>query len=357
MREGNPTKARNPLFDVVKALMMLWVVWWHLGLYKVVESNVSIYMRNAKIGVNMPVFFVIGGYLAASTYAKADWAKLISRTVHFMWPQVAAAVFYALLMAAISGHGGGAFYWVIEAWFLHTYALVYLVSALIFRITHDDGKRWALFLLCYIAMLFWPNRFHLRWCGQVIHMFPYFVFGLMCLKKKALHLDWRVGCACGALYLATVFLQGDSNLNGMNFWKVNAHWRIVLLNWHEGLTFVARTMVGICGSVFVLFFVNVLIKAVPCFSMLSSLGMTTLGIYVMHEYPLFLFGRHMSIFPLPSWSRWLVAICWFLVCHCIVVLLKWWNVTRFAFLGDEVVLADIFRKVYGYTKSRKILHG
>jgi len=28
-------KDRNPVFDIAKALMMLWVVWGHLALYKV----------------------------------------------------------------------------------------------------------------------------------------------------------------------------------------------------------------------------------------------------------------------------------------------------------------------------------
>ena len=343
---------RNAIFDIAKAFMMLWVIWGHLVHYKVVESDVSIYMLNAKIGVNMPVFFVIGGYLAASTFLKADWAKLISRTVHFMWPQVAVAVFYALLLAIVGGHGRGAFSWVMCAWFLHTYAVIYLVSAIIFRMTDDDRKRWALFFLCYLAMLFWPSRFRLSWCGQVIHMFPYFVFGLMCLRKKALHLDWRIACACGALYLAAVFLQGDSNLNGMNFWKVNAHWKIVLLNWHEGMTFIARTAVGICGSVFVLFTVNLLIKVVPRIAILSSFGMTTLGVYVLHEYPLCLLGRHMPISPLPVWSRWLVAICWFVVCHCLVVMLKRRAFVRFAFFGNETWLADMFRRLYGYVRWR-----
>lgn len=79
-----PLKERNPVFDVVKALMMLWVIWGHLSLYNVIEPVTSAYMLNAKIGVNMPVFFVIGGLLAASTFEKADWSKLIARTVSFM---------------------------------------------------------------------------------------------------------------------------------------------------------------------------------------------------------------------------------------------------------------------------------
>jgi len=340
--------SRNPLFDVVKALMMLWVVWGHLGLYKIVESGVSPYMRNAKIGVNMPVFFVVGGFLAASTFAKADWAKLISRAVHFMWPQVAVAGLYAVLLSIVGGHGSAAFSWVMNAWFLHTYAIIYIVSAIIFHITVDDKKRWALFLCVMIAMLLCPSRCRISWCGQVVHMFPYFAFGLMCLKKKLLYQDWRIGFACGILYLAAVFLQGDSNVNGMNFWKVSAcifNWHDGVVNWRESATFVARTVVGISGSIFVLFSVNALIKAVPRVAMLSSFGTTTLGVYVFHEYPLCLLGWHVSICPLPAWSRWFVAIGIFLSCHFVVVMLKRYWITRFVFLGDEKMLSDALRRL------------
>ena len=185
-------------------------------------------MLNAKIGVNMPVFFVIGGLFAASTFATADWSKLIARTISFVWPQVVVAILYGAGVALVGG--SGAFSWVMGMWFLHTYAIIYILSAIVCRCADTDKKRWMLFLFLYAAMLFCPSRFRINWFAQVIHMFPYFVFGLMVLKKKALYVDWRIGCLCGAAYLLAVFLQGDSNANGMNFWKVNAHWKVVLFS-------------------------------------------------------------------------------------------------------------------------------
>lgn len=161
---------RNPAFDIVKALMMLWVIWGHLSLYNVTEPVTSVYMLNAKIGVNMPVFFVIGGFLAASTFATADWGKLLARTISFMWPQVVVAILYGAVVALTGGRG--AFSWVMRMWFLHTYAIIYILSAIVFRYADTDKKRWMLFLFLYAAMLFWPCRFCIGWFGQVIHMFP-----------------------------------------------------------------------------------------------------------------------------------------------------------------------------------------
>ena len=176
-------------------------------------------------------------------------------------------------------------------------------------------------------------------------MFPYFVFGLMVLKKKALYVDWRIGCLCGLAYLLAVFLQGDSNVNGMNFWKVNAHWKVVLFSWHECITFFARTAVGIVGSLFLLYLINSAIGAIPWLVTLSTFGTTSLGIYVMHEYPLYSLGRHCSALPLPGYSRWLVAIGIFFLCHFVVVLLRRYAFTRFAFFGNEKLLADGLRRL------------
>jgi hypothetical protein len=69
-------------------LMILWVVWGHLGLYGLVEADWSVYMENAKIGVNMPVFFVMAGYFAAATYRNFKWSKIVSHVVSYMWPHV-----------------------------------------------------------------------------------------------------------------------------------------------------------------------------------------------------------------------------------------------------------------------------
>lgn len=340
---GMSLKERNPAFDIVKALMMLWVIWGHLGLYNVVSPETSVYMLNAKIGVNMPVFFVIGGLLAASTFKSADWSKLIARTVSFMWPQVAMATLYGVLIALLGEIG--AFSWVMGMWFLHTYAIIYIMSAIVFRCENTDMKRWMLFLFLYAAMLFWPSRFRVSWFAQVIHMFPYFVFGLMCLRKKTLYRDWRVGWSCGVLFLVSVLLQGDSVVNGMSFWGVNAHWKVVLFDRHQLLTFFARTGVGICGSIFVLFIVSSLISVMPSLSFLSQFGLTSLGVYVIHEYPLNILGRHLSLLPLPSWSRWFAAIGIFLLCHFVVAMLKRYLITRFAFFGNEEMLADGLRRV------------
>ena len=179
-------------------------------------------------------------------------------------------------------------------------------------------------------------------------MLPYFVFGLMCLKKKPMYLNWSIGLACGTLYLMAVFLLGDSSVNGMNFWKVNAHWKVVFSSWGELVPFFARTAVGICGSIFVLFVVNMLCRVLPNIKVLSSLGMSTLGVYVIHEYPLCVLGSiNTTLLPLPSFLRWPMAIAYLLLCHSFIVLLKHFSLTNVVFFGNENFMSDTLRRVCG----------
>lgn len=59
-----PKKARDPFWDVLKFLAMLLVVFSHVN----VEFPCGIlepYLDNFRVGMNMPLFFIISGYFAA----------------------------------------------------------------------------------------------------------------------------------------------------------------------------------------------------------------------------------------------------------------------------------------------------
>ena len=196
MSDVNLTKTRNPLFDVVKALMMLWVVWGHLSVWGVVERPVDPrpWMANAKIGVNMPLFFVIGGYLSLSTLQKGAWSKIAARIIGFLWPVAAFGVLFSIVNFMI---GCGSFHntihflwrWINHGghWFLRTFAAIYLFSAIIYRLTRTDRGRWIGFGIAYVGLILVPSFFQpLLTCiggTQSIHMFHYFVFGLMVMRK------------------------------------------------------------------------------------------------------------------------------------------------------------------------------
>ena len=348
---------RDPLFDAVKALMMLWVVWGHLGLYGIVGGGASHWMTNAKIGINMPVFFMIGGYLALSTFQKGTWAKISARVIGFLWPMASFGALFGLVLF-VAGHDEN-IGWFLRFplhrvfhghWFLRTFAAVYLFSAIVYRSCRSDRIRWIAFVLLYIALLSWPGRFQrcLFWVGgrQTIHMLPYFVFGLLVLNRRKLWQSSGIPLLCGAFFLSVVLLEGNSSTNGMNFWNVSTHWRAVFLDPHGLVCFFARTAVGLSGSIFILWAIDSALRRIPSLSRIAIFGTTSLGVYVLHEWPMMQFGRiGISWMPIPAWTRWLVAASWFLACHFAIVGIKQVPALRFLFFGNEKRLAHFFQSL------------
>lgn len=338
------TGIRLPLFDVTKALMMLWVIWGHLGLYGIVsvpEGNYP-HLLNAKIGVNMPVFFVISGYFAASTFVKGGWSKVAARAVGFLWPQTALAACVAAVGLLLAMDFSESVEYLLSIWFLRTMLVVYLLAAFAYKLFKSDGFRWLAMAGIYGLMIFLPGGLKSFWIGQSAHMFPYFVFGLMVLRRRELFKDVGISLLCGLFFFAVVLLEGSTPTVGMSFWNGVTHWTDVIASPYNIVTFFARTAVGISGSVFVLFVVDRLLRVCPRLSFIGTLGTTTMGVYVLHEVVLINAGARLSLLPLPSWSRCLVAIAYLLICHLVVALVRRYSVSRFLFFGDEKRAEAVF---------------
>ena len=119
------------------------------------------YMANAKIAVNMPVFFLIGGYLAFSTFQHGVWSKILARVVGFLWPMASFGFVFALVYLSYKGWQG--WRWLVwfpvkqvlyGHWFLRTFSAIYLLSAIVYSLFKTDGKRSIVFMALYIILLF-----------------------------------------------------------------------------------------------------------------------------------------------------------------------------------------------------------
>ena len=159
-------------------------------------------------------------------------------------------------------------------------------------------------------------------------MFPYFVFGLMVLRKNELWKKSLIAIPSGVFFCAFVLLEGDSSTNGMNFWNVIAHWKVVLFNLRDFCCFFLRTAVGLCGSIMCLWAVFMLLLVLPRLSSLAQFGVTSLGAYVIHEWVMLQVGLHVPFMPLPTWTRWFVAIAYFMLYHCVVLAIKHFRITN-----------------------------
>ena len=356
-------RKRDPLYDVVKAVLMLWVVWGHFIRYGIVSGPLAPdpYMKNAKIGVDMPLFFVIGGLLSSATIRNGSRKKILAHLLCLLWP----AASFGLLFAAL----GGMIHWhspeilirflarrvLYGHWFLRTLAAVYLISTLILRIFKTDGWRWFGFGAMWLTLLFFSAQFpYLIVFGgwQTIHMLPYFVFGLMVLDRKKVYSSTFFSLSCGVVFFATVLLEGDSSTNGMNYWAVATNWEEIMLDVHGWSCFLARMVMGLAGSVFFLWGFGHLLSTWPWLSSLAVFGTTTLGVYVLHEWPLHRVGSVGSQYlPLPAWSGWPLTLAWFLVCHVIILGIRKVFFLKVFFFGDERFLVDVLGKGASWVKS------
>ena len=352
---------RDPLFDVLKGLMMVWIVWGHLALYRVVEWVPTPWMANAKIGMNMPVFFLLAGFFAVRTFERASTGKIVARIVSFLWPMAAFGVVFGLVLC-LEGKGGGLGWFagfvprrlLRGHWYLRTFTAIYLCSAVIWRCLPRNWMRLIGFAALYAALIFLPAPALriVKWAEiqPMVHMLPYFAFGLFLPDAvDAVRRHARFAVPCALFFLAVVFLEGDSSTNGMNFWNVPMKWRTVLLTRQGLLTFLGRTAVGLSGSLAALFVLDRLLRRIPkTADALAVFGTTTLGVYVLHEWPLMQIGAaKLSWLPLPAWTRWPVALGWFLACHAIIVLIRRMAATRIFFFGDEKRLASAVDWVSG----------
>lgn len=73
-------KNRDLFFDAVKFVAMFMVIWWYV-LQCVQDRAVLSYAVNFIVGVNMPLFFLLSGYLLSAAFVgitrKYNWLRFV----------------------------------------------------------------------------------------------------------------------------------------------------------------------------------------------------------------------------------------------------------------------------------------
>lgn len=353
-RMNTETKKRNPVFDVAKFLVMLLVIAGHLTGNGIVErgSGVS-FLSNANIGVAMPLFFSISGYFAAKLLGTGDVAKIVARIVGFLWPLAAFGIVFGFILLGCGKIPAwkAALYPAARvcygSWFLTTLAVIYAIVAIVWKFVRQMKWRVAVLLLVYATLFFISGQSGVpTWLREeyVFHMLPYFCFGVLLLRPYELYKRWRIAIPCGIIFLAVIFLEGDVRTNGMSFYWVPVDWQTIVSDKHLFLCFGARTAVGVTGSVFVLYVIDLLLMKAPWLSMFAVFGMTTLGVYVMHEWPLIQVHEYYSFEPLSAYWRLPLALILFFAFHYVTVAIKANNTLKCLFFGDEKWLSGVIKQ-------------
>ena len=344
---------RNPVYDVAKFMVMLLVVAGHITGNDIVshESGIS-YLGNMNVGLAMPLFFIVSGYFATSS-ATRSWGNVLARIISYFWPLASFGSIFglsmlmvgkfewwkALIYPAVRVYGG--------SWFLSTLAIIYGVCALVLRIISPVRYQLLVLFSFYIALFFTAGQNAISEAlrlSSVLDMLPYYVFGMYFLRRYSLHKKMKVALPCGLVFLMVIFLEGDVRTNGMGFYWVPKDWQTVVSNRHLLFCFFGRTIVGITGSVFLLCLIGMIARFVPKFSSLAVFGTTTLGVYVMHEWPLIQVHKYCSFEPLNEGWKWPLTFGLFLICHYITISIRDNARLKIFFFGDPKWLASKINK-------------
>ena len=82
---------RDPYFDIVKAVAISMVVFCHV-MTIAPTGTFPTWINNFRVGMNMPVFFILSGYFAWSTIEAHDWRKLVGNIRSYFQPALFAGI-------------------------------------------------------------------------------------------------------------------------------------------------------------------------------------------------------------------------------------------------------------------------
>lgn len=261
-------KIRNPLFDAIKFLAILMVVYWHVLYASPLRPTVVI---NFIVGCNMPIFFLVSGYFLWGNVEKGDWRKFVRHLYGYFVPFVCCSVLFAMLspcfgLCELSAKGvvlAGIKRGLFGGWFIWSLAFCYVVAFMIARLIKAPLWLFLAYALLEIGLLFVSGYQGIIYHPYTRSMFPYFVIGMLVRYK-----DWKpwedrqIGFVSLALFLAVVFFEDSILSNGMGFYWTDTSY--VAFGAPKGaMQMFARPIVGCLGTLGLLSAINEITKRYP----------------------------------------------------------------------------------------------
>ena len=350
---------RDKTFDLAKFIVMLFVVYGHMPWFLTEKTDGMSYFSNFNIGVAMPLFFIVSGYFAHNTIYSGG-RKIIARIVSLLWPLASFGFCFASMLFLFGEISllkllGWPFIRILYGgWFLTTLAIVYMAHYIAIKMGKTLPLQVAILCFLYAIFLFLPRQGYIfYWTGNTVNMFPYFTFGFLVLKRFTVFRDWRISIPCLVIFLMVVFFEGDIHTNGMGFYWTKSDWRSILLDSHAFACFIGRFLVGVIGTISLLWSVDVLTTMFQFLNNLSVFGTTTLGVYVLHEYPLRMIHKYgwFDSSSLSSFWRFPLTLVVFFICHGLIMLIRK-NVTlKYLFFGNEKWFTAQRKKSNGISRN------
>ena len=352
---------RDPVFDIVRAFLMYFVICGHLiatGIISPPDSPPPSWIGSMVVGASMPCFFAISGLFSAKNFEMRNWPKIAARTIGFLWPIASFGVLFGVMTMIycrdIKVLVSTVWHFFNNLWFLRTLVFINLISAGVFLLSNTIHGRLVLFFIIYAMLIFLSQSVVplSRWWKSVMHMLPYFVFGLFFLRRCIQHSAIWFAIVSSAFFISISLLEGPIQTNGMGFYWVDHSLTSMFLTKRGLVCFFGRTAMGVTGTIFLLWVFRWLLNKAGWLSYLSHLGTTTLGVYTIHQWILARVGTHFHPpFPFPNGWKWLIAGIVFLICHSIILLICRNRFTKEYFFGNESMLHRVLEQIFVFRNN------
>ena len=305
---------RDPFFDIAKAFTMLMVVFGHVSDAANVFQG---WMYNIGIGFKMPMFFLISGYFLNSVVERHDWRRLLFHIKSYFLPLAWISSTFALISFSLGSIDRSCLSMVSWAlrffcgqWFVWALAATYVLVFLACLLGRSFGCRLCLMLIVCCLFMSVP-------CPYAREMMPYFIVGLTIRHFSIAPWERRwVGLGCMIVFVVGTYVAGDVKNNGLAFYFTDTSIKVFFSIGGLGL-WLGRHLLGICGSVGVLFLIQHLLRHYQWMARFSVFGTTTLGVYYLHQQILKVFEHGVRL----SGNEGLViavSLLLFLCTHCVV---------------------------------------
>ena len=284
---------RDPYFDIVKAVAIIMVVFCHVMVIAP-QGTFPQWINNFRVGMNMPIFFIISGYFAWPMVEALDYRKLLKNIRCYLQPAIFAGVLFTVFDCILDSLSFSAFVLklirsvFVDPWFITTLIecqlLMFIAWVLVRKV------RWMVLIVAIVlcAIMCRPTTISgEKHFASIVSMMPHYLFGAIVLREFDIRI-WEnriIGMMCCLAFITFVFLEGNVDINGMSFYTADSSVH-AFCSLKSGICFFLRPLVGLIGSIGVMSLIRIAFDYIPMLKKISKIGTLTLGIYIFHLWPL-----------------------------------------------------------------------
>lgn len=287
-------KNRLPWIDNLRMFAIVSVVLFHVMNYWFdLSIPMSKGLNTLIIGFNMPVFFVVSGYVAANKFFSINsykdlWRLGCNAFVRMLLP----TIFFTLLLLPLGITSGLMNHY----WFMHSLFRLYAILAIASYIVYLLPIRSMAVKVILLSLLSFALSFLLG--NYTVEFVLYFISGMLMRHYKLMD-RISIGGGIGVLVITLFLFHFTKEYN--SFYQIKA--KDLLL--HDQLPWLSRQCCGMGFSITLFYvFYNWINKE----NVLTQIGAMTLGIYLIHAYLIESFIPHFADVHYHSdhWWGWLL---------------------------------------------------